>query len=200
MPVLGITGGIGSGKSTLTRVMVPLLEAEAFDADACAHELLAGDPEVIGKVRSYFGPDILNEEGRPDRQLLRQRVFADANARSALEGILHPAIRERWTGLAAGARPGNGWLLVDIPLLYETEAESHFDRVVVVACSPETQRQRLRVIRRLDDVMLEKIIGAQHDLRLKMGKANHVIWNDSTAACLEGQARLLAGWLCKYYG
>ncbi len=91
-------------------------------------------------------------------------------------------------------------MLVDIPLLFETAAELEFDRTVVVACTGGTQRQRLRENRGLNDEMIEKIIGAQLPLSAKMNKADHVIWNDTTVSCLEGQAGLIARWLTHYYG
>lgn len=100
---------------------------------------------------------------------------------------------------AAGWRERADWLLVDIPLLYETEAERVLDRVAVVACSPATQRMRMREQRKLDSGLIERIIGAQFDLELKVARATHVVWNDSTLACLERQARLLAALLGSSY-
>lgn len=199
MPTLGITGGIATGKSSFVQALVRHLAATLFDADAAAHQLLASDPGVREAVRARFGPETFRFDGTPDRERLRQVVFADPAVRGDLEAILHPVIRARWIEQAREHREGGGWLFVDIPLLYETEAEKHFDRVAVVACSPETQRERMRLHRRLDDAMIQKIIAAQHDLGLKIAKADHVIWNDSTAISLDGQARLLAGWLRKYY-
>jgi dephospho-CoA kinase len=197
MPVLGITGGIATGKSTFARALLQYLPAELFDADLCARELLESDATVRQAVREAFGEDILDAHGDFDRARLRARVFANESERRQLEAILHPAIRRHWTAQAESSTRAGRWLCVDIPLLFETKAESHFDRVIVVACSPGTQRRRLREARGLDDAIAEKIIGAQLDLRVKMEKADHVIWNDSTTASLEGQAALLAGWLRK---
>ena len=98
------------------------------------------------------------------------------------------------------AKSGKNWLCIDIPLLYETSVESHFDRVVVVACSTTIQRQRLRVARGLSDDLASRIIAAQLDLREKISRATHLIWNDSTPASLERQATLLANWLRQRYG
>jgi len=199
MPVLGITGGIATGKSSFVKALRQHLPAEVFDADATAHELLARDETIRQAVRARFGPEMFRPDGTPDRERLRELVFHTPAARVALEGILHPVIRARWIEQATQRRGEPGWLLVDIPLLYETEAEPHFDRVAVVACTPATQRARLRLHRGLEDAMIEKIIAAQHDLGVKIAKADHVIWNDSTVSCLNGQAHLFAGWLRKYY-
>ena len=200
MPAIGITGGIATGKSTLARTLLRELSAEVFDADHCAHELLDGDPVVQASVREKFGSSVFAPDGRPDRAALRERVFNDEAARVQLEEILHPIIRERWTKLAAIAKSGKKWLCFDIPLLYETDVESHFDRVIVVACSSATQRQRLSAARGLSDDIADRIIAAQLDLREKVSRCHHLIWNDSTPASLERQATLLAHWLRQRYG
>ena len=200
MPAIGITGGIATGKSTLTRTLLRELPAEVFDADQCAHELLAGDPVVQAAVREKFGPSVFTTDGRPDRAALRERVFSDEAARVQLEEILHPMIREQWTKLAAIAKSGKKWLCFDIPLLYETGIEAYFDRVIVVACSSATQRQRLSAARGLSDDIADRIIAAQLDLREKVSRCHHLIWNDSTPASLDRQATLLANWLRQRYG
>lgn len=200
MPVLGVTGGIATGKSSFVRALRSHLSFQLFDADRCAHELLAGDREVQAAIRDLFGPTVFLADGGVDRESLRELVFSGAENRRRLEQILHPAIRARWLSQAGAYRGNPGWFCADIPLLYETGAEEHFDRVVVVAAAEETQCRRLREARGLDDAMIKKMIGVQYGLGLKIKKADHVIWNDSTVSCLDGQARLFAGWLCKHYG
>ena len=200
MPVLGITGGIATGKSTFVQAFAGQLPAQVFDADLAAHELLSGDLAVRAAVVEAFGTSVLDGEGRPDRQRLRELVFADPSKRKTLEEILHPRIRARWAAGAEQFRDRPDWLLVDIPLLFETGAQSHFERVVVVACSREAQIQRLRENRNIQDALIENIIGAQLDLGSKVRLGQHVIWNDSTREALESQARLLAGFLRSLYG
>ena len=195
MPVLGVTGGIATGKSSFTSLLRPLLQAELFDTDACAHDLLATDAAIRQAVVETFGATVCDADGNPDRPKLRSLVFADDLKRRQLELILHPAIRVRWTVRAAQLNRAGGWLVVDIPLLFETQAQASFDHIVVVACSPATQRRRLAEKRGLSTGLAEKIIAAQLDLPTKINQAHHVIWNDSTHACLERQSRLLAGWL-----
>lgn len=200
MPVLGVTGGIATGKSSFTGLLLRHLPAELFDADQAAHDLLANDATIRQAVVQSFGPAFCDSTGNPDRAKLRALVFQDDAQRRRLEHILHPAIRNRWAGRAAEFSRTGGWFVVDIPLLFETQAEASFDRIVVVACSPRTQRQRLADQRGLSAALAERIITAQLDLATKITHAHHVIWNDSTLPCLERQARLLAGWLHRTHG
>ena len=195
MPVLGVTGGVATGKSSFTGLLLRHLPAELFDADHAAHDLLANDHAIRQTVVVAFGAAGCDTAGNPDRAKLRALVFDDETKRRQLERILHPAIRARWLARAAETGRTGGFLVVDIPLLFETQAELHFDRIIIVACSPRTQRQRLAEQRRLSAGLAEKIITAQLDLATKITHAHHVIWNDSTLSCLERQARLLAGWL-----
>jgi dephospho-CoA kinase len=200
MPVFGITGGIASGKSTFVRELLRLRPMEFFDSDAAAHELLDRDAEVQEAIRQAFGADAVDASGRADRAYLRERVFANPEERRQLERILHPVIRDQWTSLADQSRESGDWLCVDIPLLYETGVEKSFDRVIVIACSPATQYRRLREKRGLELAMAEKIVAAQLDLQTKAARAHHVVWNDSSLACLAGQTRLLVSSLQQYYG
>jgi len=109
-------------------------------------------------------------------------------------------IRARWAAQAQAARRNAEWLLVDIPLLFETGAEGECDAVVVVACSPETQRERIVSQRGLSPEMAEKMIASQTSLASKAARADYVLWNDAPRARLEEQADLLAGYLGKRYG
>jgi len=197
--VIGITGGVASGKSSLTARLALRLEAEVFDADAAARDLVENDPEAKRQIAECFGAQILEADGRVNRVRLREAVFGDAQKRSALEAILHPLIRARWTGQAQAARSNREWLLVDIPLLFETGAEAECDAVVVVACSPETQRERIVSQRGLSPEMAEKMIASQTSLASKAARADYVIWNDAPLASLDEQAALLAGYLGKRY-
>jgi dephospho-CoA kinase len=200
VPVLGITGGIATGKSTAVECLLRHLPAERFDSDRCAHELLESDDAAISAVREAFGPAVFSAENRISRPRLRELVFGSDERRKSLEGILHPLIRGRWLALAGKFRGRNEWAFVDIPLLFETGAEAHLDRTLTIACSPAVQYRRLREDRGLTDALIEKIIGAQLPLDAKIKKADHVIWNDSTVSCLDRQAGLLARWLTHYYG
>lgn len=319
MPVLGITGSIATGKSTFAQRLKRRLNAELFDADAVARELLESDPAVKEEILSVFGPDVAGPDGNIDRAKLRSLIFeppgsplarptqgsaqpaqttperspAETSAKAAppatppaaltevgslrgsptgsspqaqtpettttdrshadfraasppataapnaavatsaallhdashgptrlstpkekLEAILHPRIRARWTGLAANVRTpatahaagekgvqttSQPWLIVDIPLLFETGAESAFDVIAVVACGRDTQRSRLRQ-RGLSPELAQTIIESQLDLLSKMKRASHVIWSESSLTFLDEQAAVLAAHLQQRYG
>lgn len=200
MPVLGITGGIATGKSTFVQALRRYFPAESFDADEAAHRLMESGTQVHSEIIARFGPDIIDERGEIQRDRLRDLVFSNDLQRRELESILHPRIREEWMSLASSRSAGKEWLIVDIPLLFETGADGQCDQTITVACAPLTQRERLRSLRHLDEPMIDKILGAQWDLLEKIKRAHHIIWNDSTPASLEIQARLIGGWLAAYYG
>ncbi len=195
MPVLGLTGGIATGKSTFTRCLREQIPVEHFDSDRCVHDLLATDDGVRDAIFEAFGRDACDENGRPSRAKLRSLVFDDENRRTTLENILHPIVRARWTALAQAPSARGAWLLIDIPLLYETGTAGQFDRVIVVACHRETQLSRLTRDRGLAPELAQRIIESQLDLGEKIKKADHVIWNDSTVPNLDGQSRILAACL-----
>ena len=195
MPILGLTGGVATGKSTFAQLLLRELPMNYFDSDAQVHDLLATDDHVRDAIVAAFGPEVLGRSGRPDRSKLRDRVFGRDAERKTLEGILHPAVRSRWTAMAAEGRKTRAWQLIDIPLLFETGVQSEFDRVIVVAAPHSTQMHRLVQDRKLVPALAEQIIAAQLDLCAKIQQADHVIWNDSTVSNLDGQTRLLAAWL-----
>ena len=199
MPVIGLTGGIATGKSTFTRCLREQLPVGHFDSDACVHELLATDDVVRDAIIAAFGRESCGETGRPDRGKLRALVFASDTRRKTLEAILHPTVRARWTARAEAARARGEWLLIDIPLLYETGTEAQFDRIIVVACHRDTQLSRLTRDRGLAPETAMGIMAAQLDLGEKIKKADHVIWNDSTVPNLDGQSRILAASLRRHF-
>ena len=200
MPVLGITGGIATGKSSLSCSLQPLIGAKFFDADKCARELLADDADVLRSVREKFGDQVFAANGGLDRAKIREIVFNDETQRRSLEAILHPIIRERWLKLARKSATETQWLIVDIPLLFETKAELYFDAIVVVACSTGNQRERIVKSRKLSEEMAAKMIASQLPLNSKIQRAHHMIWNDSFPIYLHRQAEMLASLLKKRYG
>ena len=137
MPVIGITGGISTGKTSFCKALRALAaEATFFDADRAARELGDKDPEVRGLIEREFGASAYSSSGALNREAIRTIVFADAGKKRALEQILHPRIRRQWSLEAEGCRNSTRLFFADIPLLYETGGETLCDRVVVVACTP----------------------------------------------------------------
>lgn len=200
MPLLGITGGIASGKSTFRKLLLERIEADAFDTDACARELLDEDDSIREQVLEQVHPEAYGEGGKPNRALLRELIYKDAAKKRTLEGILHPMIRERWSRQAREAEAANRIFVVDIPLLFETKAESLFDRIVTVACSVELQLQRLERHRNLPREISEKIIASQMPMSVKISRSHHVVWNEGSLESLTAQTDLLARYLHDRYG
>ena len=193
MPVIGITGGISTGKTSFCdclREIVPA--AKFFNADQAAHELTQHDAEVKELLRHEFGAEIFSETGDLNRAALRAIVFVDAGKKSALEQILHPRIRQQWSSAAEQSRKSGDLFLADIPLLYETGGETLCDSVVVVACSPSVQLERLAARTHLDRSDAEQMIRSQMPLPDKIRRADHVVWNNGAHAVLAAQAGLLA--------
>ncbi|CAN5688285.1 dephospho-CoA kinase [soil metagenome] len=193
MPAIGITGGIATGKSALMEQLRLLLhDALFFDADHAARELTDRDPEVRELISSTFGAGVYSAAGHLNRGQLRTIVFADPEKKRALEQILHPRIRRQWA-LEAGRRHNSTELFfADIPLLYETGGETLCNAVVVVACSPHLQLQRLMARSSLARKDAAQIIAAQLPLTDKITRADHVVWNNGPMAGLAEQAQILA--------
>lgn len=195
MPAIGITGGISTGKSTFVECLRELVpSATFFDADEAAHALL-DRPEVQKQIRCEFGARVFSSAGDLNRAKLRAIVFADATKKRALERILHPRIRRQWRTEAKEHRNSPRFFLADIPLLYETGGEKLCDRVVVVACSQKVQLARLRKRMSLKSAEARQMIKSQMPLEEKIGRADHVVWNNDDRTSLMEQARfLVASW------
>ena len=193
MPVIGITGGISTGKSTFCECLREIIPAATFfDADQAAHDLTEGDSEVRELIGREFGSAIFSASGDLNRAQIRSIVFADAEKKRALEQILHPRIRRQWSLEAESRRSSTELFFADIPLLYETGGETLCDSVVVVACSPGVQLKRLAARMQLDRLDAEQMIRSQMPLAEKIQHADHVVWNNGGRAVLATQAGLLA--------
>jgi dephospho-CoA kinase len=191
MPAIGITGGISTGKSTFLKCLREIApDARFFDADAAARDLADRDPEVRGLIEKEFGAAVYSS-GDLNRGAVRTIVFADAEKKRALEQILHPRIRRQWSLEAESHRNSAELFFADIPLLYETGGETLCDRVVVVACSPALQLERLMARTGLGKAEAQQMIDAQMPLTEKIGRADHVVWNNGGRDVLKEQARLL---------
>ena len=200
MRSIGITGGVATGKSTVALHLFELLRrtgrVELFSSDFEARRLTDSDLVVQEEIRAAFGVQVFDAEGHLIRGRLRDLVFHDGSARKALESILHPRIREAWMSRVGG----NGLLLAEIPLLYETGAETYFSRVIVTACSRASQVERIVVGRRLLKELAEQIIQAQMDLDEKIRRANWVVWTDCPSPITVQQVNLISQEVIELYG
>ena len=200
MAAIAVTGGVATGKSTVSRELFQRLKSrlaiELFNSDLEARRLTDGDLVVQEEIKSAFGVQVCDSEGNLARDRLRDLVFHDAAARKILESILHPRIREAWISRTKG----DGLLLAEIPLLYETGTESYFDRIIVTACSRGSQVERIVSERHLSRELAEQIIRSQMDLEEKMRRADWVVWTDCPAAITAQQIELIFQQVIERYG
>jgi dephospho-CoA kinase len=191
MPAIGITGGISTGKSAFCDCLRERLPAaKVFNADQAAH-VLVDVPEVKKQIRRKFGGGVFSNDGDLNRETLRAIIFGDAHKKRALEQILHPRIRLQWSTEAKAHRNSPDFFFAEIPLLYETDGERLCDRVVVVACSSQTQLHWLMERTSLERAAAEQMINSQMLLEEKIRRADHVVWNNGGQTSLEEQARFL---------
>ena len=191
MAVIGITGSIASGKSTFRDLLAEVLGAESLDADALAKNLLGNDLSVRSEVLAAISPDAYAPDGSPDRSLIRRIIYNDPAAKLRLEAVLHPRVRKLWEEAAGRARVQGSHLIVDIPLLFETDAAGSFDHVITVACSPDVQFRRL-VERGIEGDLAKKIIRSQMSVPEKIARSSQVVWNDGGLPALRDQAEHFA--------
>ena len=176
---IGLTGGIGSGKSTVL-AMLQALGAAAIDADAISRATTAAGGAAIPRIREVFGPDFVTADGALDRDRMRERAYAQPEARRELEQIIHPLVgqevaRQVDVALAAGAR----CIVFDIPLLVESGRwRQQVDRVLVVDCTPETQVARVTARSGLAPEEVRAIIAAQAPRPVRLAAADLVICNE----------------------
>jgi dephospho-CoA kinase len=180
MLVVGLTGNIASGKSTVAARLAEL-GATVIEADLLAREAVRPGTPALAAIRDRWGEAVLAPDGSLDRAALRRIVFADPAARRALEAIVHPAVhRLRETHMAAARDRGAHLVVCDIPLLFEVGLEGTVDRIVLVDAAPATRRQRLIRDRGLPAAEAEAMIAAQAPSESKRARADLVIDNDGT--------------------
>ena len=174
MIVLGLTGSIGMGKSTASR-MLQRLRVPVFDADLCVHRLLSPGGGAAGAVAAAF-PGVETAAGGIDRRRLGERVFADAAALRRLEGILHPLVEAAEKRFVARARARRAPVVVlDIPLLFEVGGERRCDYVAVVSASPFLQRERVLARPQMSEARFAAILQQQMPDPEKRRRADFVI-------------------------
>jgi len=179
MKTIGLTGGIGMGKSTtahfLTQRGLPVI-----DTDILARELVAPGQPALAEIQRAFGPSVTGPDGSLRRDELAARVFSNSAERQILESILHPRIRQAWLAQIEVLAARNLLeCVVVIPLLFETHAESQFDFVICSACSGNTQIQRL-LARGWNESQIHQRIAAQWPIEKKMTASDFVIWTEGS--------------------
>jgi len=191
-PVIGLTGGIGSGKSTVAGMLAEL-GATVIDADKVGHEIYLPGTEGFRRVVEAFGPDIVAPDGTVDRRRLGERVFADPKELARLNGLVHPLIGDeiRRRLQAAFERTAGRPIVVEAAIMLEA-GWRFFDRIWVVVTSPEVAIERVAASRGLDRREIERRIAAQMPNAERRRVADLAIENDGTLAELRAQVE--AAW------
>ena len=185
--VIGITGGVACGKSTVCQKFA-YLGWEVISTDSCTHELLQFDKVIIEKIRECWGNKVFDNNGNIDRRNLSDIVFNSVVQRSWLESILHPKIRENWTNLIL--KSSNSLFAVEIPLLFENNLNDHFTKTICVHASPSIQNVRLKK-RGLSEEEIKLRLESQLPLSMKSNLADFVISCDGESHFLDLQINKL---------
>jgi dephospho-CoA kinase len=184
---VGLTGGIGSGKSAVSALFVQH-GAVLVDADLNARAVVAKGTPGLAAVITEFGPQVLRADGELDREALGRIVFADPEKLARLNAIVHPLVgAESARQIAAAEASGAPVLIHDVPLLVENNLQGMYDAVVVVAASPATQLDRLTRLRGMAPADAQARIDAQAPLADKLNAATYVIENDGPIEALPAQ-------------
>jgi dephospho-CoA kinase len=190
--LIGLTGGIASGKSTVARRLVEH-GAVHIDADELARRVVAPGKPALAAIVEEFGPDVLRSDGTLDRAKLGELVFADEAARAKLNAIVHPAVRELSTKLIerAAQEDPDAVVVYDVPLLVEAAVDHPFDLIVVTSAPRKTQVERLVEQRGFDPLQAQARVDAQVDNRSRLAIADVVIDTDGSLAHTMSQADAL---------
>ena len=189
MKLVGLTGGIASGKSTVAAIL-RRLGAAIINADELSRDVVQPEQDAWKEIIKTFGPDILQEDKTLDRRKLRKIVFDNPEARKKLEAIIHPRVRalaeSRISELAAA---GSSVIVYEVPLLFEAQIHLWLRPVILVACDLETQKKRLLERDHLTEFEAQQHLDAQMSLEEKRKLADYVIENDGTLEELEQGVR-----------
>ncbi len=185
---VGLTGGIASGKSAVSRAF-EALGVTVVDTDVIAREVVMPGSPALEEIRQTFGDAVVAADGTLDRRGLREQVFADDTRRRELEAILHPRIRA--LTLERAAQAAGDYVVIVVPLLVETGFDRLVDRVVVVDCPEAQQLKRLMQRDGQDEATARRILAAQASREARLARADHVIDNSGTLAATEAQVAAL---------
>jgi dephospho-CoA kinase len=178
--VIGLTGGISTGKSTVSS-MLRELGAVIIDADRIAREVVEPGEQTLERIAERFGDDVINANGRLDREKMGEIVFGNVQARQDLNRIIHPAIRKRMLAKKEKAlQAGVEWVVMDIPLLFESKLEHYVDKILVVYVPEHVQRERLMKRDGIDAVLAQQKMDSQMHIETKKDKGDAYIDNSGS--------------------
>lgn len=204
LPCWGLTGGIGSGKSTVAKIWIKLQNISLIDIDSISHSLTATGGDAIDAIAKNFGCEFIEQDTHSlNRTKMRQYVFGDSEARQKLESIIHPLIHQKvQQAVTDSTQHGYDAALLDIPLLVESGFWQHqLDAVIVVDCSVATQIQRVQARNQLSIEAIEAIIAAQATREQRLAIADVVIDNGEnvTLASLEAAVQSAIAYLTQRF-
>lgn len=188
MFIIGLTGGIGSGKSSVAERFAAL-GIPIIDADLIAHEIVSVGQSALQEIADTFGQQFLNQDGTLNRRRLRSHVFAEPKAREKLESIMHPRIRSEMMRRVKELKAP--YCILVIPLLIEAKQTDLVDRIVIVDVTPETQHKRIAARDGLTDTEIDAILAAQADRETRLRAADDIIRNEGSWECLDRQVDVL---------
>jgi dephospho-CoA kinase len=185
---IGLTGGIGCGKSTAARLFSQL-GVPVLDADQIAHQLVTIGQPALQQITRAFGVDIINPDGSLNRAKLREQIFAEPSQKATLEAILHPLVYQ--TLRAETAKLNTPYCLICIPLLFETGITDFIDRIVVIDCPVATQIARVKSRDRLSDAHIQAVIASQVSREFRIAHTDDLVDNSDNNDRLAEQIKKL---------
>ena len=185
---IGLTGGIGCGKSTVTRLFAEL-NVPVIDADEIAHQLVEKGQPALTQIANAFGPSVLTNDGSLNRRQLKELIFTDNQNKQTLEAILHPLV---YQSIERSVEKLNApYCIISIPLLIETKKTASVDRILVVDCPVETQIARVKSRDQLSDANIKAIIANQVSRAVRISKADDLIDNSEIESGLAERVKKL---------
>ena len=179
--IYGLTGGVGMGKSTASQLLEEM-GVRSVDSDDLARQVVEPGQPALEEIKTQFGVGFLDQLGRLNRSKMAAIVFGDKLQREKLERIIHPRVRELWMKQIAEWRTDNVRLgIVVIPLLFEVKVVAEFDKVISIACTPNTQNKRLSDRGWTDDQINARVT-AQMDISEKIERSDYLLWNEGEKA------------------
>lgn len=186
---IGLTGGIACGKSTVAEIFAER-GVSIVDTDLISRAVVAPPSPWLDQLVETFGTEILQDDGRLDRAVLRQRIFHDPQAKTQVEAILHPAIRQQAYTEAQAAAASHSLVLIVVPLLAEPGVATHYawlDRVIGVRCTPAIQRERLRARVDIDPAQADRMLAAQVSDEARMPLVTDWLVNNGSRESIQQQ-------------
>jgi len=193
---VGLTGGIGSGKSTVASIFAKL-GVKIIDADLVARELVTPGSSLLSEIIQVFGGNIVDDAGTLKRKALGEIVFADDSKRKWLEQLLHPEIRKRMDEIASTCE--DPYCILEIPLLVETNRHEKMEQVIVVHCEQSIRQSRLIINRDMSRENIQSIMENQASDKQRLAVADHIIDNSGNLDSLETQVRAVHQKLIDYF-